>query len=80
MTLHYFWKVASSIKNSAPKRPTCPVNSVFSLFPFLIFKSKTPAVLFPYSDGKAPEKKSLFPKNLLFKILKGPPEDPEIAK
>ena len=31
-------------------------------------------------EGKAPEKKSLLPKNLLFNILKGPPEEPETAK
>ena len=69
-----------STKNSPPNRPICPVNSVFSLLPFLILRSNTPAVLFPYAQGKAPEKKSLLPKNLLFNMLSGPPEEPEIEK
>ena len=44
------------------------------------FRSKIPAVLFPYSAGNALMKKSELAKILLFRIETGPPELPEIAK
>ena len=42
--------------------------------------SKTPAIEFPYSEGKAPVIKSEFAKTLLFNIPTGPPVLPATAK
>ncbi len=59
-------------------KPIWPKNSNLSGLPDLNFKSNTAPVAFPYSEGNAPDKKSLVLKLFEFNIDTGPPVVPNV--